>query len=137
MLGNLKNVGAAAGNTVSAASNAMKLKSQQEKLQKLLASIRVTGVSKNGKVTVTITGEQKIVEINIDPALIKFVYENFTSQDKPDTMMSRAIVEAVDDAVSKVQMEVVKKMQETGSLEDLMSMLQTAGSMGMGTPGAN
>jgi DNA-binding protein YbaB len=122
MLNGIKN----AGSTVA---NIGKLKAQQEKLQKLLSSIRVTGTSKNGKVTVTITGEQKIVDINIDPALIRFVYENFTSQNKPDTMMSKAIIEAVDDAVSKVQMEVVTKLQQNGGIDDLMGMLQAAGSM--------
>lgn len=118
----LKNVKNAAGMI----NNAQKIKSQQDKLQKLLSSIRVTGQSKNGKVTVTITGDQKIVEINIDPALVKFVYENFIVNDKQDTMMSKSIIEAVENAMEQVQGEVVKKMQETDSLGDLMSMLQAA-----------
>jgi DNA-binding YbaB/EbfC family protein len=123
MLNNLKNAG-------SLINNANQVRQQQAKLQKLLSEIRVTGTSKNGRVTVVITGEQKIIEINIDPALIKFVYENFISADKADTMLSKAIIEAVDDAISKVQGEVVKKMQETGSLGDLMSMLQVASNSG-------
>jgi DNA-binding YbaB/EbfC family protein len=123
MLNNLKN----AGNLIN---NANQVRQQQAKLQKLLSEIRVTGTSKNGRVTVVITGEQKIIEINIDPALIKFVYENFISVDKSDVMLSKAIIEAVDDAISKVQGEVVKKMQETGSLGDLMSMLQVASNSG-------
>jgi len=106
---------------------ASKIKQQQEKFQKLLSSIRVTGTSKNGKVTVAITGEQKIVDIQIDPALITFVQENFVAQGKEEKMMAKSIIEAVDDAISKVQGEVVKKIQETGSLGDLMSMLQAAG----------
>ena len=123
MLNNLKN----AGNLIN---NANQVRQQQAKLQKLLSEIRVTGTSKNGRVTVVITGEQKIIEINIDPGLIKFVFENFISVNKPDTMLSKAIIEAVDDAISKVQGEVVKKMQETGSLGDLMSMLQVASNSG-------
>ena len=119
MLNNLKN----AGNLIN---NANQVRQQQAKLQKLLSEIRVTGTSKNGKVKVVITGEQKIIEINIDPGLITFVYENFIKADKSDTMLSKSIIEAVDDAISKVQGEVVKKMQETGSLGDLMSMLQVA-----------
>jgi DNA-binding YbaB/EbfC family protein len=113
-------------NTASLIGNANKIKQQQDKLQKLLSSIRVTGTSKNGKVTVVISGEQKILEITIDPSLIAFVYENFTSVGKEDSMLANSIIEAVDDAISKVQGEVVKKMQETGSLGDLMSMLQAA-----------
>jgi DNA-binding protein YbaB len=97
---------------------------KRDKLTKMLASIKVTGVSKNGKVTATITGDQKIDAINIDPSLIKFVYENFVANGKPDTMMSRSIMEAIEDAMSKVQQEVMVKMQESNSLGDLMSMLQ-------------
>lgn len=119
MLNNLKK-------TAGLVSSANKAKAQQEKLQKLLMSIRVTGASKNKKISVTITGEQKIVEILIDPALIAFVYENFTSQSKEDTMLAKSIIEAVDDAIGKVQGEVVKKMTATGSIDDLMSMLQAA-----------
>lgn len=119
MLNNLKNAG-------SSINNLNQARQQQARLQKILAEIRVTGNSKNGKVSVTITGEQKIVDIIIDPALIKFVYENFISTDKPDTMLSKAIMEAVEDAMSKVQGKIVEKMQETGSIGDLMSMLQAA-----------
>jgi len=104
-----------------------------------LQEIRVTGTSKNGKVTVVITGEQKIIDIKIDPSIIKFVYENFftinlddaaksaDNQNRGQKFLSSPIIEAVDDAISKVQGEVVKKIQETGSLGDLMSMLQAAG----------
>jgi DNA-binding protein YbaB len=113
--------------TAGALANANKMKAQQEKLQKLLNSVRVAGVSKNGKVTVILTGDQKIIEIKIDPTLINFVYENFTSQNKEDTLLAKSIMEAVEDGMNKVQAEVVKKMQETGSLGDLMSMLQAAG----------
>jgi DNA-binding protein YbaB len=120
MLGNIKN-------TAGMLSNANKVRQQQAKLQELLSSIQIVGVSKNKKVEVTITGEQKIIDIKIDPSLVNFVYENFTSQGKEDTMMSKSIIEAVDDAISKVQGEVVKKMQETGSINDLMSMIQAAG----------
>ena len=119
MLDKIKNVS-------SMIQTANKLKQQQERLQKILSTIRVNGQSKNQKVTVTITGEQKIVNIQIAPELINFVYENFTSQGKEESMLAKAIMEAFEDAISKVQGEVVKKMQENGSLDDFMSMLQAA-----------
>jgi len=119
MLAKIKNVS-------SMIQTANQLKQQQERLQKILSTIRVNGQSKNQKVTVTITGEQKIVNIQIAPELINFVYENFTSQGKEESMLAKAIMEAFEDAISKVQGEVVKKMQETGSLDDFMSMLQAA-----------
>lgn len=112
--------------TAGIVSNANKVKQQRDKLAKLLSTIRVTGQSKNKKITVTITGEQNIVDVVIDPSLINFVYENFTSQNKPDTMLGKSFMEAVSDGLSKVQAAVVKKMQEdAGSIDDLMSMLQT------------
>ena len=132
MLQGIKNAG-------SLVSNANKVRQQQAKLQKILQDIRVTGASKNGKVTVIITGEQKIIDIKIDPSIIKFVYENFftinldddqksaDNQNRGQKFLSSPIIEAVDDAIGKVQGEVVKKIQETGSLGDLMSMLQAAG----------
>jgi|688.fasta_scaffold64091_5 DNA-binding protein YbaB len=128
-------------NAGSLISNANKVRQQQAKLQKILQEIRVTGTSKNGKVTVIITGEQKIVDIQIDPSLIRFVYENFyqnltvvqndpekeqENNQKGQKFLSNPIIEAVDNAISKVQGEIVKKIQETGSLGDLMSMLQAA-----------
>jgi DNA-binding protein YbaB len=114
-------------NAASAVQNVSKLKAQQAKLQKLLSEITVQGNSKNGKVTVTITGEQKITNIEIEPELITFVQENFIALGKEDNILSKSIMEAVEDAISKVQGEVVKKMQESNSLGDLMGMLQAAG----------
>jgi DNA-binding protein YbaB len=123
MLNSLKSAG---GNLA----NVAKMKAQQDKLTKMLSSVRVTGVSKNGKVKVTITGDQKIVDISIDPALVRFVYENFISQNKPDVMMSKAIMEAFEDAVSKVQNEVIQQLSQNGGINDLMEVLQSTSNMG-------
>jgi DNA-binding protein YbaB len=117
MLNNIKN---AAG----LMANANKVRQQQQKISALLSSIRVSGVSKNSRVSVVITGEQKIVDIQIDPSLINFVYENYTSQNKTDSVLSKSIIEAVENAISKVQKEIATKMQETGSMGDFMSMVQ-------------
>jgi DNA-binding protein YbaB len=121
MLGKLKD-------TANALGNLNKMKAQQDKLQKILASVQVTGISKNGKVSVTVTGDQKIVQnsLKIDPSIITFVYENYTSQDKEDQLLGKSVTEAIEDAMNKVQPEVVKKMQETGSIGDLMGMLSGA-----------
>jgi DNA-binding protein YbaB len=112
--------------TANAVGNFQKMKAQQDKMTKLLNSVRVTGNSKNSKVNVTLTGDQKIIDIKIDPSLIEFVYENYISQQKEDALLAKSIMEAVEDAMTKVQPEVVKKMQESGSLGDLMGMLQAA-----------
>ena len=117
-------------NTANMLGQANKMKQQQAKLQTMLQGIRVSGISKNGKVTVTVTGEQKIVDVKIDPTLIKFVYENFINSDDADTqnrgqaMITTNIMEASNDAISKVQVEMVKKMQEGNGMNDLMDMFK-------------
>ncbi|MBC7406254.1 MAG: YbaB/EbfC family nucleoid-associated protein [Candidatus Parcubacteria bacterium] len=109
--------------------NPIKMQQQHEKLKKLLSSIIVTGTSKNGKVTVTINGEQKIQTIDIDPALIEFVYENFIKEGKPDALLGKAIIEAFEKAVEDVQKAVVTQLQQTGGINDLMGMLKDAGNI--------
>jgi DNA-binding protein YbaB len=134
MLQGVKN----AGNMMA---NAGKIRQQQAKLQKILQSIRIVGESNNKKVRVTITGEQKLTDIWIDPELIKFVNDNFIipaqqeqDMDRQQDMLARGqrffsapVIEAMEKATSQVQKEIVKKIQETGSVGDLMSMLQAAG----------
>lgn len=121
--------------------NIAKLQAQKDKLQKILQSIVVTGTSKNGKVTVKMSGLQKIIDVIIDPALVVFVSDNFfkpASQDansqkaqdliaKGQNLLRASLVEAIDDAISKVQGAVYSKMQEEGAIEDIMNILQTAG----------
>ena len=125
MLKNLKQAGNMMGNVA-------KAKQQQAKLLKILQGIRVTGTSKNSKVSVTITGEQKIVDVTIDPSLISFVYENFIQDKDQDTVakgqkfMSGPIKEAMDDALSKIQRAVIEEMQKTGSMADVMDTLKGA-----------
>jgi DNA-binding protein YbaB len=106
-------------------------KQTQDKLQKMLQDIKVSGISKNGKVTVTVTGEQKIVDVKIDPTLIQFVAENFMNPNsdavmiaKGQKMLSDNIMEASNDAIGKVQVEMVKKMQENGGIGEIMNMFQ-------------
>ncbi len=127
-------------NTAGNIANLQKMRQQQAKLQKLLQTIIVTGTSKNGKVVATITGEQKIIDIKIDPSLVKFVNDNFFNNindlnennqtvSKGQKFLADPIKEAIEDAMSKVQGEIVKKMQESGNISDFMSILQGMGSM--------
>jgi DNA-binding protein YbaB len=105
------------------AANDMRVK--QQKFQKLLEEVQVTGQSKNGKVVVKVSGNQKLLSVNIDKDLINFVHENFTSLGNEDTMISKAVMEGVDDAMQKVQMAIVTKMQESGNMGELMEMLSS------------
>jgi len=104
---------------------ANEMRKKQAKYSAMLEEVKVTGQSKNAKVTVLVNGTQKVEKITIDPELIAFVYENFISKNQPDTMMSKAILEAIEDALSKLQMQIVKKMQENGGIGELMEMFQS------------
>jgi DNA-binding protein YbaB len=109
--------------------NPIKLQQQQDKLKKLISGIVVTGQSKNGKVKVKVSGEQKILDIQIDPALIAFVYENFIKLGKDDALLGKAVMEAVEEAYAQVQAAIVTKLQETGGINDLMDMISSAGTV--------
>jgi DNA-binding protein YbaB len=110
-------------NTLGTAQKAMQAKQQQERMQKLMATVVVTGSSKNGKLSVTVDGTNTILSVKIEPALINFVYESSTSKGIEDTLLPKCFKEALEDANKKLQPELMKKLQESGNLGDLMSML--------------
>ena len=107
----------------SQAGNLLKMQQQQQKLQKLMATIAVTGNSKNSKVSLTLNGNQEIVDLKIDMSLINFVYDNSTSKGNQDTTIAKFVMEAYADAQKQVQPAMMKKMQESGDINDIMSML--------------
>lgn len=102
---------------------ASQARAKQKKYQEMLEGVSVNGQSKNAKVRVTVNGAQKIKSLTIDPELIAFVYENYVSKGQEETMLAKSIMEATEDALSKIQMEIVKKMQESGSMSEIMEML--------------
>jgi DNA-binding protein YbaB len=110
-------------NTLGTAQKAIQAKQQQERLEKLMATVVATGYSKNNKVSVTVNGKQNIVGMKIDYNLINFVYENTTSKSQEDVMIAKSVIEAYEDAQKKIQPELMKKLQESGNLNDLMGML--------------
>jgi DNA-binding protein YbaB len=132
MLQGLKNFG-------QAATNAAKLKSQQAKMQKMLAEIEEMGTDDQEHVKVWMNGNQEIVRMEVSPKLISFVNDNFFSVDTKDQaekeelnekgqkFFSAPFMKAIKNATEKVQKAIVKKMTENGGIGDLMSMLQAAG----------
>lgn len=110
-------------NSLGTAGKALQAKQQQDRLKKLMATVSATGYSKNNKVSVTLNGEQNIVNLTIDSALINFVHESTTAKGQNDTMIAKCVMEAFEDAQKKIQPELMKKLQESGSMSDLMGML--------------
>ena len=112
------------------ASQMAKLKSAQDKMQKAMKSVVVTGASKNGKVSVTLDGENTVTDFKIDPEFINFIAENFTKDVsdkdkvyKGQQMIKSSFVEAVEVAKPKVQAEMIKMMQTSGDFNEMMGML--------------
>jgi DNA-binding protein YbaB len=133
MLQGLQKLGQSAGNLG-------KLKQQQDRLEKILKEIIVEGWSKNKKVKVTLNGKQEVLEVWTSPDFFKFTFENFfqvsetldeelkeKQYGKGQKFFSTSVIEAFKDAMEKIQPQIVKKMQESGGIQDLMSMLQSAG----------
>ena len=118
-------------NVMQGVGNMSKAQQAQAKYQKILQSIISSGISKNGKVTVQMTGEQKFVDVKIDPSLITFVNDNYMiTGDQNDIVkgqkiLSDSIGEAAADASSKVQVEMIKQIQENGGLGDKMEVFKS------------
>lgn len=118
-------------NVMQGVGNMSKAQQAQAKYQKILQSIISSGISKNGKVTVQMTGEQKFVDVKIDPSLITFVNDNYMiTGDQNDIVkgqkiLSDSIGEAAADASSKVQVEMIKQIQENGGLGDMMEVFKS------------
>lgn len=132
MLQGIKNFGKAAG-------NAAKLKSQQVKMQKMLAEIEEMGTDDKEHVKIWMSGNQEIVKMEVSPKLIAFVHDNFFNVEteneeeknqmivKGQKFFSAPFMKAIKNATEKVQKAMVQKMTENGGIGDLMSMLQAAG----------
>ena len=134
-------------NTAQSAGQLQSAQAMQKKMQTMLQGITVTGKSKNGKVTVTMNGEQTILDMFIDPTLIVFVHDSFLKdkgfnngltsftpeQEDASTRSNRffkvSLIEAIADAIKQVQGEMVKKMTAAGGVDDLKSMLDMAASL--------
>jgi len=74
----------------------------QERLQRHMAEMRVDATAGGGMVTVTVTGDKKLIAITIDPDVV--------SKDEVD-MLQDLIVAAINDAHRKVDEALASQMQ--------------------------
>lgn len=84
------------------------LQGRMQRMQEELAALEVSGQSGAGMVTITLNGKGEMRAVKIDPSLLK-----------PDDaeMVEDLVLAAFQDAKSKVEGEMQKKMQEvTGGL---------------------
>ncbi len=84
------------------------LQGRMQRMQEELSALEVSGQSGAGMVTITLNGKGEVRGVKIDPSLLK-----------PDDaeMVEDLVMAAFQDAKSKVEGEMQKKMQEvTGGL---------------------
>ncbi len=123
MLDGIKNAMGSAGNMAKAAQ-------AQQRIKKLLDAIKVVGTTKNGSIKVTVNGEQKIIDIEINPELINTIAVDYTLKNddaliaKGQKIFQDGIIEAANNAMANVQERMVKEMTQSGELSDIMSILQ-------------
>lgn len=84
------------------------LRDQAKKLQGALSGESAVGEAAWGKVKITIDGNQNIQSVDIDP--------EFLSADKKADL-EKAIMEASNDAIKKIQKVMAKKIQSMGGLD--------------------
>ncbi len=109
MFDNLKAMGAVAG----LLKNQDKLKSAMERVRRTLADTRLTGESGGGAVRAIVTGDLRILSIEVGPALATGL-----AADSSRRMAETLITEAVNDGLRKAGRLVSAEARELG-LPDL------------------
>lgn len=94
MFDNLKAMGAVAG----LLKNQDKLKASMERVKRSLGDMRLTGESGSGAVRATVTGDLRVVSIEVGPALIAGL-----ASDSSRSMAEALVAEAVNDGLRKAQ----------------------------------
>jgi DNA-binding YbaB/EbfC family protein len=80
-------------------------KEMQDKLQKELAEMRVSGTSGGGMVSVTMDGQKNVVAVRIEPEVV--------NKDEVE-MLQDLILAALSDAVAKVDESLAQKLGNLG-----------------------
>jgi len=81
------------------------LRSQAKQLQQELADVQVTGTGADGKVTVTLDGNQNVQSVSIDPSLMQ-----------PDDreVLERGVQQAFEDGMVQLRSLMAQKMSAGG-----------------------
>ncbi|HBW74011.1 MAG: hypothetical protein UX10_C0001G0049 [Candidatus Magasanikbacteria bacterium GW2011_GWA2_45_39] len=85
------------------------LRDQAKKVQDVLGQESVEGTAAWGKIKITMTGNQQVTVVSIDPELLK-------DQKKAED----AVKDAINDAMKKVHRVMADKMKNMGGLNNLL-----------------
>ena len=83
------------------------LRDKAKQIQSMLSDERVEGSGAWGKVKVSMDGNQSVLNVEIDPELLKESEKN---------KLQSALKDAYNDAVKKAQRRMVEKMKSSGDL---------------------
>lgn len=86
------------------------MRDQGKQMKALLDEIMIVGASSGQKVMITMNGSHEVVGVQIADGLEK-------------TAIEQGVKDAMADCSKKLQQELVKKVQESGGLENFKSMM--------------
>jgi DNA-binding protein YbaB len=103
MLDKLKAMGALAG----VMKNQEGIRQATERVKVKLAAARLTGESGSGACRVTVSGDMKVLSVELAPALVR----GMAADDKTRELASNLIVEATNSAMQKAQATIAENVQ--------------------------
>ena len=83
------------------AKNAAKLMAQQNKIKKILATVRVVGTSKNGKVRVIMNGSQEVIAVEVDQEVIKVEFQTINDANHFFSKSENSLTKCLDKYIKK------------------------------------
>lgn len=112
------------GNMASLLKQAQEMQGRVRELQERLGALRVEGTAGGGMVTVTVSGQQKVLACKIEPELI----------DGDAEILQDLIVAATNQALDNAREVAQKELAELSGGMDLSGLGDALGKMGFGAP---
>ncbi len=104
---------------------AQEMQGKAVEMQERLAQMRVEGTSGGGMVTVTATGQQKILGVSVEPSLIA---------DGDKEMLEDLVVAAVNQALDKAKAVAAEEMSKLTGTMNLPGMEEMMSKIGIQPP---
>ena len=107
---------------------AQEMQGKAAEMQERLAQVQVEGASGGGLVTVTANGQQKILNVSVDPSLIA---------DGDKEMLEDLLVAAVNQALEKAKAVAAEEMSKLTGAMNVPGMSDMMSKFGMTPPGSD
>jgi DNA-binding YbaB/EbfC family protein len=102
-----------AGTLAGLMKNKEAIRAAAERIKSRLGEIRVTGTAGGGAVTVTVSGQMKVLSVELSPALAGHVADE-TSREMAQQLIADATNDAIAQAQARAQQEIAKEAQALG-----------------------